>query len=382
MRDSALRLPRRTVLVHDYLNQYGGAERLLEAVVELAPHAPIFTSIYDPDRMPDSYRQWNVRTSWVDRLSWASRKHQWLLPAYPLAFERMRLPHCDLVLSSSSAFAKMVQPPPGALHICYTHAPMRFAWDFPRYAEREQLPEFGRMLLPPYLAWLRWRDRTTARRVHRFIANSTVVRDRIRAYWRRDAKVIFPPVDVERFRPVPADQVSDYFLIVARHVPYKRIDLAVDAFSIMGLPLWIVGDGRDRAALEERAGPAVRFLGHLKDQELVEVIARARAVVFMSEDDFGITQVEAQAAGRPVIAYGAGGARDTVIAEVTGVLVEEQSVESLLLALHRFRELSFDPDRLVAHARQFSKARFQAELVEFVGETFEELGDRVGARWS
>lgn len=377
-----MQLPRRTVLVHDYLNQYGGAERLLEAMVELAPQAPVYTSIYDPERMPAGYRTWDVRTSWIDRLPLAGRRHQWLLPAYPLAFERLRLPPCDLVLSSSSAFAKMVRPPPGALHICYTHAPMRFAWDFPRYAEREQLPNIGRKLLPPYLALLRRRDRATAKRVHRFIANSTVVRDRIRAYWRRDATVIFPPVDVERFRPVPAEQVEDYFLIVARHVPYKRIDLAVDAFSILNLPLWIAGDGRDRGSLEERAGPTVRFLGHIQDEELVEVVARARAVIFMSEDDFGISQVEAQAAGRPVIAYGAGGALDTVLPDVTGVLFEEQSVEGLLNALHRFQELHFDPERLVRHARQFSKARFQAELVAFVNATRAELGHGGSAEWN
>jgi glycosyltransferase involved in cell wall biosynthesis len=368
--------------VHDYLNQYGGAERLLEAMVELAPDAPVYTSIYDAERLPGAYRTWDIRAHWIDKLPWAGRRHQWLLPAYPLAFERLRLPACDLVMSSSSAFAKMVKPPPGALHVCYTHAPMRFAWDFPRYAEREQLPDLGRRLLPPYLAWLRRRDRATARRVHRFIANSTEVRDRIRAYWRRDATVIFPPVDVERFRPVPADQVGEYFLVVARHVPYKRIDLAVDAFSILNLPLWVAGDGRDRAALEDRAGPSVRFLGHIDDEELVEVIARARAVIFMSEDDFGITQVEAQAAGRPVIAYGAGGALDTVLPDITGVLVQEQSVESLLIALHRFRELRFDPGRLVRHARQFSKARFQTELVDFVQQTFDELGHGRSVAWN
>jgi len=375
-------LPAGTVLVHDYLNQYGGAERLLEAMTELAPDAPVYTSIYDPKVMPPAYRTWDVRTSWIDHAPWAGRRHQWLLPAYAFAFERMRLPDCELVLSSSSAFAKMVKPPPGAVHICYTHAPMRFAWDFERYAEREQLPNAARRMLPPYLAWLRWRDRATANRVDRFIANSTVVRDRIRAYWRRDAHVIYPPVDVERFRHVPHSDVGEYFLIIARLVPYKRIDLAVDAFSILDLPLWIVGEGRDRAALEERSGPNVRFLGRLSDDEVGEVMARSRAVVFMSEDDFGITQVEAQAAGRPVIAYGSGGVQDTVIPDVTGVLVEEQSVEGLLNAMHRFNELHFDPKVLVNHARQFSKARFQHELADFVEQTLSERRSGRSDSWS
>ncbi len=191
------RISGRTVLVHDYLNQYGGAERLLEVLHDLAPDAPVYTSIFDPEAMPDAYREWNIRSTWIDSIPGVHRQHQRALPAYPLAFESLRLPACDLVLSSSSAFAKMVRPPTGATHICYTHSPMRFAWNLDAYVERERLPKSARIALRPLMAVFRQRDRATAARVDRFVANSSVVRDRIRAFWQRDATVINPPVEVE-----------------------------------------------------------------------------------------------------------------------------------------------------------------------------------------
>lgn len=363
------RLPERTVLVHDYLNQFGGAERVLEAMHALSPHAPVYTSMYAPDAMPEAYREWDIRPSWMDRLPGVRTNHQLVLPAYPVAFERLRVPKCDLVLSSSSAWAKMVRAPTGAVHVSYVHSPMRFAWAFEQYCERERLPAAARNGLRPLMAAFRWRDRATLDRVDRFIANSTVVRDRIRAFWRRDAAVVFPPVDVDAFAPAPLEQVGDYFLMVSRLVPYKRFDIAIDAFNELGLPLWIVGDGRDRGQLERRAGPSVRFLGRVPDDELRQLWARCRATVFMSEDDFGIAQVEAQAAGRPVIALAAGGVFDTVVPDVTGVWVEEQTAESLVAALRRFDTLSFDTGTLVEHARRFSTERFQRELVAVVNET-------------
>lgn len=371
-------LPARTVLVHDYLNQYGGAERVLEAMHELAPDAPLFTSIYDADKMPDEYRAWDVRTTWIDRLDVARRNHQLVLPAYPVAFDRLSLPECDLVLSSSSAWAKMVRPPAGAVHVSYIHSPMRFAWAFRQYCERERLPSAARQGLRPFMGVLRWRDRMTTSRVDRLIANSSVVRDRIKLFWKRDSTVIFPPVETSKFQPAPQDEIGDYFLMVSRLVPYKRFDIAIEAFNRLGLPLWIVGDGRDRQRLEAMAGPTVRFLGRLPDDEVRHLWARCRATVFMSEDDFGIAQVEAQAAGRPVIAYAAGGVFDTVLPDETGVWVGEQTAESLVSALERFDTLTFDTDRLVRHAQRFSRERFQRELVGVVNETLEarQAGER------
>jgi glycosyltransferase involved in cell wall biosynthesis len=214
------------------------------------------------------------------------------------------------------------------------------------------------------------------------VANSTAVRDRIRAFWRRDATVIHPPVDVHGLRPVPESQVQDYFLMVSRLVPYKRFDLAIEACNALGLPLWIVGDGRDRAALEAKAGPSVRFLGRVSDAELRELYARCRAALFMSEDDFGIAQVEAQAAGRPVIAYAAGGVFDTVVPDETGVYVHEQSVECLIEAFKRFDLLSFDPSRIVTHAAKFSRGRFERELADLVDETLASRWAGETRRWN
>lgn len=376
------RLSGRTVLVHDYLNQHGGAERLLEVLHDLAPHAPVFTSIYDGAAMPAAYRDWDIRSMWVERVPGVHRRHQRALPAYPLAFERLRLPACDLVLSSSSAFAKMVRPPAGAVHICYTHSPMRFAWNLDAYVARERLPDSARIALRPLMAIFRQRDRATADRVDRFVANSSVVRDRIRAFWQRDAAVIHPPVEVDAFRPAQAGEVQDYFLIVSRLVPYKRIDLAIEACNALKLPLWIVGDGRDRAMLEASAGPTVRFLGRVGDDERRALYARCRASIFMSEDDFGIAQVESQAAGRPVVALAAGGAVDTVVDGVTGNHVREQTTASLIEALSRFEQTCFHPDRLVAHARTFSRSRFEHELVKLIEETMESARAGERRRWN
>ncbi|HQX62188.1 MAG TPA: glycosyltransferase [Thermomicrobiales bacterium] len=370
---TAARLPGRTVLVHDYLNQHGGAERLLEVMHDLAPEAPVFTSMYDPDSLPPTYRAWDIRTTWMNRLPGVTSSHQRYLPVYPLAFEQLRLPDCDLVLSSSSAFAKAVRPPIGAAHVAYIHSPMRFAWNLDGYVERERIKPAMRGALRPLMAAMRSWDRRTVDRVDRFAANSTAVRDRIRSFWDRDSTVIFPPVDVERFVPAPRDEVGDYFLMVSRLVPYKRFDLAIEAFNALGLPLWIVGDGRDREALSRQAGETVQLLGRVDDADLAGLYARARAVVFMSEDDFGIAQVEAQAAGRPVIALGAGGALDTVVDGGTGVHVTEQTADSLIEAIRRFERLTFSVDRNVAHAQQFSKERFSRELVALVDETQEGL---------
>jgi glycosyltransferase involved in cell wall biosynthesis len=375
-------LPERTVLVHDYLNQYGGAERVLEVMHDMAPNAPVYASMYAPEAMPDDYRSWDIRTTWIRNVPGVTRQQQRALPLYPLAFERLRVPNCDLVLSSSSAFAKMVAPPAGAAHVSYVHSPMRFAWNLEQYVLRERLPDAARIGLRPLMALFRQLDRATLDRVDRFVANSTAVRDRIRAFWRRDAAVIHPPVDVEGFRPVAESEVQDYFLMVSRLVPYKRFDLAIEACNALGLPLWIVGDGRDRAALEAQAGPTVRFLGRVSDEELRGLYARSRAALFMSEDDFGIAQVEAQAAGRPVVAFAASGVFDTVIPDVTGTYVREQTVESLIDALRRFERTRFDRGRIVAHAALFSRERFERELAALVHDTL--LSKQAGEtrRWN
>ncbi len=356
----------RVALVHDYLNQYGGAERVLEALHELFPHAPVFTSMYDADRMPSTYRSWDIRTSFMQRLPGVHRHHQLYVLFYPLAFRRFRLDGYSVVVSSSSAFAKGVRTAPGTLHLCYCHSPMRFAWNFGQYAEREQIGPLLRRALPPLLAWLRRWDVATAQRVDVIVANSSAVAQRIRAWWGREATVIFPPVDVERARPAPPGEIGDYFLLVSRLVPYKRIDLAIAAFNELRLPLKIVGEGRDRAALMAQAGPTIEFLGQVPEDEKFRLYAHCRAAVFPAEDDFGIAQVEVQAAGRPAIALARGGALDTVVDGVTGVLFPEQTVESLIEAVRRFEWLHFSTGEIVRRARRFSRARFKVEMRELI----------------
>lgn len=362
----------RVALVHDYLNQYGGAERVLEALRDLYPDAPVFTSIYAPDQMPPAYRSWDVRTSFMQHLPAVHRHHQPYLPFYPLAFRRMRLDGYDLILSSSSAWAKGVPTPPGALHVCYCHSPMRFVWHFEGYAERERLGRAARHLLPPFLNLLRRWDVATSRTVDHFIANSTTVARRIADFWGREAAVIYPPVDTDEAEPVAPSEVGDYFLLVSRLVPYKRFDIAIEAFNALGLPLKIVGEGRARPDLERIAGPTIEFLGSVSDAEKYRLYARCRAAIFPAEDDFGIAQVEVQAAGRPAIALAAGGALDTVIDGVTGVHFAPQTAEALIEAVRRFERLSFSSEQIVAHAARFSRARFQREIAEFVAERLAE----------
>ncbi|MCX2727839.1 glycosyltransferase [Thermomicrobium sp. 4228-Ro] len=359
----------RAAIVHDYLNQYGGAERVLEVLHELFPDAPVYTSIYAPERLPASYRSWDIRTSWLQRLPAIHRKHRLYLPLYPFAFSRLRLAGYQLIVSSSSAFAKSVPVPPGAVHVCYCHSPMRFAWDFESYAAREELPAPVRSLLTPFMAWLRRWDRTTAQRIQTIVANSRTVAERIRQYWGRDATVIHPPVDVDRARPAPPSEIGDFFLVVSRLVHYKRLDLVIEACNQLHLPLKIVGDGRARAALERLAGPTVQFLGAISDEEKFWLYARCRAAIFPAEDDFGIAQVEVQAAGRPAIALARGGARETVIDGVTGILFPEQSVDALVAALRRFEHLHLDSETIRRHAQRFRPERFKAEFTDVVRAT-------------
>jgi len=356
----------RTAIVHDYLNQYGGAERVLEVLHALFPDAPVYTSIYAPDRLPAFYRSWDVRTSWLQRLPAIHRKHQLYLPLYPLAFSRLQLDGFDLVVSSSSAFAKSVRVSPGTVHICYCHSPMRFAWDFMTYAAREELPALVRQLLRPFMAWLRRWDRRTAQHIDVIVANSHTVAERIRRYWGRHAVVVHPPVSVDRARPAPPQEIGDYFLLVSRLVHYKRLDIVIEACNQLRLPLKVIGDGRARSALERLAGPTVQFLGTVSDEEKFHLYARCRAAIFPAEDDFGIAQVEVQAAGRPAIALARGGACETVVDGVTGVLFPEQTVESLVAALRRFEHLQFDPSTIRQHAERFRPERFQAAFTDIV----------------
>ncbi len=354
----------RLALVHDWLNQIGGAESVLETLKRMYPDAPLYTSIYWREKMPSSYQSWDIRTSFLNRWPLVKRKHQCFLPFYPLAFESFDLSGYDLVISNKSGFCHGIITPPETLHICYCLTPTRYMWDYQNYIRREGLGKVAQRVLPPVLAWLRLWDRQAADRVDAFIAISETVRRRIAKFYRRDAVVIHPPVHTERFEP--SSRQEDFYLIVSRLVPYKRIDLAIEAFNQLGKPLVVIGDGRDRRALQAMAGPNITFLGHAPLETVRDYIARCRAFIFPGLEDFGITPVEAQAAGRPVIAFAGGGALDTVVDGQTGVLFAEQTPESLMRAVQDCEGIPFDPDAARRNAERFSVQAFERRFTAFV----------------
>ncbi len=357
-------------LVHDWLNQVGGAEGVLENLVDLYARAPIYTSIYAPRSMPDFYRRWDIRTTWMNKLPLVKRRHQPFLPLYPLAFESLDLSEHEVVLSNKSGFCHGVVTPPETLHICYCLTPTRYVWRYHDYAAREGIGKTARVLLTPFLTCLRIWDRLAADRVDHFVAISTEVQRRIKKYYRRESEIIYPPVDTQRF--APSAGYDDYFLIVGRLVPYKRIDLAVQACSKLGLRLQVGSTGRDMARLKALAGPTVEFLGRVPDEQLPTLLARCRAFLFPGAEDFGIAPVEAMAAGRPVIAYASGGALDTVIEGRTGTFFDEQTVEALSDALRRFDPDSYDPAVIRRHAEQFDAAIFKQKIQHYVMKKLEE----------
>ena len=294
----------------------------------------------------------------MQRLPMVTRNHQPFLLMYPWAFESFDFSGYDVVISNSSAFSKGIVTPPGTLHICYCLTPMRWVWNYHAYVDRERLGLLARMVLPAAISQLRAWDVATAQNVDRFLAISRTVAARIQKHYRREATVIYPPVNCSAFTAQP-ERVEDYYLIVSRLIPYKRIDLAVDAFSRLGIPLKVVGSGgRALPALKERAGRNVEFVGRVSDAELKDLYARCRALVFTGEEDFGIAPLEANASGRPVIAYAAGGALDTVVDRQTGVLFAEQKVEDLIQAVRRLEQMHWDGAELRRHALRFDRGVF------------------------
>ncbi len=358
-------------LVHDWLNQLGGAEAVLENLVQLFPRAPIYTSIYWRDEMPPAYMGWDIRPLWLNHAPGIYEHHQQYLAFYPAAWSSLNLSRYDVVLSNKSGFCHGVHThhrQDRALHICYCLAPTRYVWTFDEYTRGEGMSATLRLVLRPLVAALRRWDFRAAQRVNHFIAISTEIQQRIKRYYKRESDIIYPPVDIRRF--APQRHHGDYYLIVSRLIPYKRIDLAIEAFNRLGMPLVVAGVGRDAARLEKLAKPNVQFLGRVPDADLPDLMARCKAFVFPGREDFGITPVEAEASGRPVIAFGAGGALDTVIDGETGVLFEEQTVESIIGAVKRFRSLRFDSDLIRCHAERFSTETFKRELTAFIEEKY------------
>ena len=353
----------RIAFVHDYLNQYGGAERVLEALHDIAPTAPVYTSIYAAEVMPSAYATWDIRPSWMQYLpAWRTFfRHYFML--YPMAFGACDLHDYDLVISSSSAYAKGVRVRPGAVHICYCHTPMRFVWQTDAYVARERIQGVTQHMMRFLLQFLRRWDVANSAGVTHFIANSHVVAERIHTFYGREATIIPPPVDLA---PVNTQPPGDYLLTGGRLVPYKRIDLAIQACSALNLPLVVFGDGRDKDALMRLAGPSVRFVGRVSDAQRQELFNGCRAFLFPGEEDFGITPLEAMAAGRPVVAYRAGGALDTVKEGQTGIFFDQQTPEALMTALHALMRHSWDAHDIRTHAEYFGRAQFDQRMRAFI----------------
>jgi glycosyltransferase involved in cell wall biosynthesis len=294
------------------------------------------------------------------------------LPIYPLAVQSIDLHGYDLIISNKSGFCHGVRTDSRQLHIDYCLTPTRYVWDYEIYAAREGLGRLANLMLRPMIRWLQRWDRLAADGVDHFITISREVQARVARYYKRDSTIIYPPVHTDRYRP-SLDLPGDYLLVISRLIPYKRIDLAVRACSELGLPLIIGGEGRDRAALEAIAGPTVRFLGRVTDEELGNLLAHCRAFIFPGYEDFGISPVEAQAAGRPVIAYAAGGALDTVKDGETGLFFHEQTPEALADAIRRLNSIDFDPVAIRCNAERFSVGRFKRELGTFIEEKWGEF---------
>jgi len=359
----------RVALIHDYLTRFGGAERVLLELAGLFPEAPIFTFLYDEQKMGQYFPASRVRPSFLQKFpKFLRSRPRYLLPFLPTAPETFDLREYDLVISSSSAFAKGVVTRPKTLHINYCHNPARFLWDYSfEYLGQQKVGNGRNLIAKMILGYLRLWDRAASQRVDHFLANSQHTASRINKFYRRDAKIIYPPVKISKQLTVNSKQ-GDYFLIVSQLTPYKKIDVAVEAFNKLNLPLVVIGEGPQLAHLKSIAKSNVQILGWLSDEETAEYYKNCLAFIFPGEDDFGIAPVEAMSWGKPVLALKAGGAQETVLPGLTGELFEAATPEVLADGVRRLRAnlAAFSPLVIRKWAEKFSEERFRREFMEFV----------------
>ena len=366
----------RVAVVHDWLTIPGGSEQVVAELLEMFPEAELFTTVYDPAPWPELISGRPVHATWLNRLPGARRHYPKLLPLMNGALRRFDLSGFDLVLSSSHANAKNVRTPPGTLHVCYCHTPMRYAWE-EGFLDGEEVGRATRLLLPPLLARLRRQDLAGAAGPDVFVANSAHVAERIRRYYGRDSEIVHPPVHVDHFLALQR-RPGDWYLAFGRVVPYKRVDLAVAACTRLGRRLKVAGDGRALDAVRAQAGPGIEFLGKVADGERDALLGGARALLFPGEEDFGIVPVEAQAAGVPVIAYGVGGALETVKDGVTGTLFAEQTEQALAAAIERFEAAAPSEQAVRENARSFGRERFRAQMATVIARAASGRGESGG----
>jgi glycosyltransferase involved in cell wall biosynthesis len=354
----------RVALIHDFLLDVRGAERVFLAICDMWPDADVFTAIYDEAGTEGRFSHRPINTSFLQRLRPTAKTFRRLLPLYPYAIESLDLRGYDLVVSSSSAWAHGVIVDPGTVHVCYCHNPFRYAWN----AREETLSEHGTAtraaLRSVFHRWRQW-DWIAAQRVDRYVANSHTTERRIARYFSRDSSVVHPPVETERFS---VTEPADYYLVISELMPHKRIGVAIDAFNRLRRPLVVVGDGPDARRLRHMAGPTVKFTGRVSDERAAALVSGCRAMVVTATEEFGIAAVEAQAAGRPVVALAEGGARETVVDGVTGTFFGRCDAESVELAVRAFDPAGIDPADCVANARRFDTTQFSEGLRAVVEE--------------
>ncbi len=353
-------------LFQDYLAQNGGAERVTEAIHQAVPEAELHTTMAVPERLSPYLKKLEVQTTWMQSLPAKSKLYRHYFLLYPFAVESTHLQQYDLIISSCCGYAKGVRRGEGSIHVCYCHNPMRWVWRFPEYMARERFNPVTRYLLQLMVQGLKQWEMRAASRPDYFIANSHIVARRLKSAFGVEATVIEPPIDTSRFR-ISRD-TSDYYLVLSRLNAYKRIDLAIEACTRMGRRLFVIGDGPDRERLKALAGPTVTFLGRQPDAEVNRYASRCRALIFPGEEDFGMAPLEINAAGRPVIAYGAGGATETVIEDMNGVFFREQSTASLMDAMRRFENETWNPLAIRRHAQRFDIHVFQERLLDFLNQ--------------
>ncbi|MAF14180.1 MAG: glycosyl transferase [Parcubacteria group bacterium] len=359
-------------LIHDHLTQEGGAEKVLKVFHDIYPKAPTYTLFYDKKKMSKVFEGKDIRTSFLQNWPGALKHYQWFLPFMPTATESYDLMDYDVVISSSSAMSKGVITRSNTLHFCYCHTPTRYLWsDTHRYIDELKYNRLIKRFIPPVLTKLRAWDQLAAQRVDFFIANSKNVADRIQKYYRRDSIIIHPPVATNQFKI--SDKIENYYLTGGRLVAYKRFDIAIQAFNRLGIPLKIFGSGPELNNLKRLAKSNIEFLDRVSQDELAKLYSRATAFVHPQIEDFGITAVESMAAGRPVIAYAAGGACETVVDKKTGKFFDEQTWEALADAIVRFKPEDFKPEEVKNYAQQFSEERFKKEITNLVEAEWEKL---------
>lgn len=357
-------------LAHDFLTQLGGAEKVLEVSHEIYPEAPVYTLAYDKEATSGIFRDWKIKTSYLQNLPFGIKKYKYYLLLMPSAIESFNFDDYDVVLSSSSAYAKGAVVKPNSLSICYCHTPTRYLWsDTHAYVQELGQGKLFKKFLPIPLNYLRMWDKLAAERVDKFISNSNFVSKRIKKYYGRESVVIYPPVDVEKYHI--SKEIDKYFLVISRLRPYKKVELAMQAFYKLGIPLKIIGVGsekQDRERVKKFIKPNIELLGYVSEEEKISYLSHCQALIHPQEEDFGITPVEAMASGRPVIAYKSGGALETVVDDLTGKFFKEQSWESLADAVIKFNPKEFDSEKIRDHSLKFGKERFKKEMKDFIEE--------------